>query len=155
VRDRSAQLLTRDMLNHLELLMGQYLVDHKQYPAVEPLLASEMTVANEDRGLEQRARRNNEQLVLAMRVNHRDREPLAAQTDPFEPKCPISVYDRRTLRDAWGRPIVFMPRQHELIGLAPSQQGQDRPFFFSAGPDRKYLTRQDNLYSYETLAPSQ
>ena len=28
----------------------------------------------------------------------------------------------------------------------------DRSFFFSAGPDRKYLTRQDNLYSYESDA---
>jgi hypothetical protein len=25
----------------------------------------------------------------------------------------------------------------------------DRPFFVSAGPDRRFLTREDNLYSYE------
>ena len=27
---------------------------------------------------------------------------------------------------------------------------EDAFFFVSAGPDRQYLTRQDNLYSYET-----
>jgi type II secretory pathway pseudopilin PulG len=156
VRDRSAQLLTRDMLNHLDVLTGQYLLKNdRQYPAAEPLLAAEMTDAIEDRGFEERARRNNEQLVAAIKSDYRNREPMAVQPDPFENKCPISVYDRKTVRDAWGRPIVFMPRQHELIGLAPSQHGQDRYFFFSAGPDRKYLTRQDNLYSYESLAPSQ
>ena len=34
-------------------------------------------------------------------------------------ELPLSVYDEVTLRDAWGSPIVFMPREHRLIGMAP------------------------------------
>src|SRR5947208_2853468 len=52
---------------------------------------------------------------------------------------PLSLYNEVTLHDPWGSPIVFMPRQHPLIGLAPI----DKPFFFSAGPDRRFLTRDD------------
>jgi type II secretory pathway pseudopilin PulG len=65
-------------------------------------------------------------------------------TDRFG-DLPISSYDEVTLRDAWGSPIVFMPQQHPAIGMAPHNPS----FFFSAGPDGKYLTRDDNLYSYE------
>jgi hypothetical protein len=50
------------------------------------------------------------------------------------------------LDDAWGGPVVFMAHQHPSIGMAPG----DRPFFFSAGPDGRYLSREDNLYSYES-----
>jgi hypothetical protein len=50
------------------------------------------------------------------------------------------------LHDAWGGPVVFMTHQHPSIGMAPG----DRPFFFSAGPDGRYLSREDNLYSYES-----
>jgi hypothetical protein len=84
-----------------------------------------------------------------MKLDHRMRLYSAtAQQDPFE-KRPISVYNNTTLRDAWGSPLVFMPGQHPWIGQAFSRAGQDQAFFFSAGPDRKYLTRADNLYSYE------
>ncbi len=57
------------------------------------------------------------------------------------------MYDpeTQTLRDAQGSPIVFLQRMHPSIGM----ELDDRPFFFSAGLDRKYLTREDNLYSYE------
>jgi type II secretory pathway pseudopilin PulG len=155
VRDRSAQHLTRNVLKDLDAQMGEYFRDNQQYPAVEMILSSEDEQVEEDRTLEERARRNNEQFVSGLKQDHRKRNPADAQLDPFEREFPISVYDRKTLRDAWGRPIVFMPRQHSRIGLAPSKQGQDQFFFFSAGPDRKYLTRQDNLYSYETLVESQ
>jgi type II secretory pathway pseudopilin PulG len=150
VRDRSAQQLTRDVLNAVQAQMAQYLASNGQYPPVAALLDPEVTDADEER-LNEPARTNNEQLVAALKADHRKRHPHDTQSDPLERKCPISVYDRKTLRDAWGRPIVFMPRQHTRIGLAPSREGQDQYFFFSAGPDRKYLSRQDNLYSYETL----
>ena len=58
---------------------------------------------------------------------------------------PLSVYDEIVLRDAWGSPIVFMPAKHRWVGTAPA----GRYFFFSAGPDRQFLTQDDNLYSYE------
>jgi hypothetical protein len=38
-----------------------------------------------------------------------------------------------------------MPAMHPAIGMAP----ENRYFLFSAGPDRRYLTRDDNLYSYD------
>jgi hypothetical protein len=123
------------------------------------------------------ARRNNQQYVTALKRDYLKRHarlPLSPRGDPtkdpspstlsgpaaehessFDPfellEMPLSVYDHRTLRDAWGSPIVLMPGQHSLIGLAPSRAGQDQYFFFSAGPDRKYLTRDDNLYSYEAV----
>jgi hypothetical protein len=89
---------------------------------------------------------------------------------------PISLYNGRTLADAWGNPIVFMADQHPAIGMAPLKgydpstgagagasgagtlssssspptDGRERAsFFVSAGPDGRYLTREDNLYSYE------
>jgi hypothetical protein len=58
----------------------------------------------------------------------------------------IANYNEVNVLDAWGSPIVFMPHQHPKVGMAAG----DHSFFFSAGPDRKYLTRQDNLYSYES-----
>ena len=58
---------------------------------------------------------------------------------------PQSLFNDLMIRDAWGSPIVFMPSSHTGIGLAL----HDRPFFFSAGPDLKYSTQENNLYSYE------
>src|SRR5262249_2320314 len=58
---------------------------------------------------------------------------------------PVSLYDETTLRDAWGTPVVYMPAGARNIGIEP----QNRPFFFSAGPARKFRTVLDNLYSYE------
>ncbi len=86
------------------------------------------------------ARLNNESFVRALGTTTNLSATVFSE-------LPASVYDpeTQTLRDAWGSPIVFMQRMHPSIGMALD----DRPFFFSAGPDRKYLTREDNLYSYE------
>ena len=60
---------------------------------------------------------------------------------------------RRLLRsdepitDAWGNPIALLPDGRRSIGVAP----RDRPFCVSPGPDGRFLTRDDNLYSYEQL----
>jgi prepilin-type N-terminal cleavage/methylation domain-containing protein len=174
VRDRSAQQLTRQTLRDLETLMAQY-AEHNagNVPAVEPILpplssATTLPVNIDEATLAEAARRNNQQYVAALKRDYLKRHarlPLAAPAhgsdttgspagensfDPFEQlQMPLSVYDHHTLRDAWGSPIVFMPGQHALIGLAPSLGGKDQYFFFSAGPDHKYLTRDDNLYSYE------
>ena len=69
-------------------------------------------------------------------------------TDRRLSEFPVSVYDDSGLRDAWGSPIVFMPAKHPWVGTAPRDKVY---FFFSAGPDRDYLTRDDNLYSYEEI----
>src|SRR4051812_11099961 len=142
-----------------------------------PTTVPAVPIAIDEAALAEAARRNNLQYVAALKRDYLKRHaklPLQAPHetadvsahaspgggsgasgspdvfDPFEQsQIPVSIYDHRTLRDAWGSPIVFMPNQHQLIGLAPSRAGQDQYFFFSAGPDRKYLTRDDNLYSYE------
>src|SRR5690606_18224765 len=77
--------------------------------------------------LQQNARRNSEDFVRAFR-----QQPGLSAV--FADK-PLAVYDELTLRDAWGSPIVFMPTHHPQIGMAPAGH-----FFFSAGPDRLYLT---------------
>jgi hypothetical protein len=51
--------------------------------------------------------------------------------------------------DAWGNPIGFLAFERVEIGMAP----HDRPFCYSAGPDGRHLTQDDNLYSYEQLLP--
>jgi len=148
VRRRSAEQLTRSLLQRLEAAKGQYLKNNAgQLPPVQPLFADR--AVPDLAGLEDAARGNNRQLVAILRQDARQRatEP-GIGVDPFQ-DLPISVYDHYSIRDAWGSPIVFMPGQHPLIGMAPSKKGQDQAFFFSAGPDRNYLTRDDNLYSYE------
>lgn len=155
VRDRSAQQLTRDLLGRLEGLMELYM-DHSggNAPPVPSLFGAQPTSGPGERAVIARnALRNNEQTIRKLIEDFRSRTPGAAEVaDPFAEQ-PISIYDDDAgiLRDSWGSPIVFMPGQHPLIGLAPSRSGQDQSFFFSAGPDRNYLTRDDNLYSYETL----
>jgi len=144
VRRRSAEQLTRSLL-------GQY-QNHNagQLPPVEPLFAG--SAIPDLAGLDEAARRNNRQLVAILKQDVRQRvTDVDTGIDPFQ-DLPISVYDHYSIRDAWGWPIVFMPGQHPLIGMAPSKKGQDQAFFFSAGPDRNYLTRDDNLYSYELPA---
>jgi hypothetical protein len=87
------------------------------------------------------ALRNNRQFLSAVL-----REPGAGEVlgdlSPaiFDPSGPI-------LRDAWGTPIIFVPGEHPLLGMAP----RNAPFFLSAGPDRRFLTRGDNLYSYDAF----
>lgn len=155
VRDRSAQQLTRDLLRQLDVLMTQYTTrGGGQSPQVPPLLGAQPATRPIEAILITRAAlRNNEQVVRALVAGM---TPAGMTVDPKDDpflQHPNSVYDpkARTLRDSWGSPIVFMPGQHPLIGLAPSRLGKDQSFFFSAGPDRNYLTRDDNLYSYETF----
>ena len=154
VRDRSAQQLTLSLLRDLDGLMSQYVLNSGgSMPPLAAILPADATVAKDGPELAAAALMNNRQWVTCLRQDYRLRQiDPNAPPDPFDAQ-PISVYDRRssTLRDAWGSPIVFMAGQHPLVGLAPSERGRDRSFFFSAGQDRKYLTREDNLYSYEAL----
>ncbi|WP_428937566.1 hypothetical protein [Fontivita pretiosa] len=151
VRRRSAEQLTRSLLQRLEAALEQYFKNNSgQLPPVEPLFADR--AVPDLAGLEDAGRRNNRQLVAILKMDARLRaRDVGSGVDPFQ-DLPISVYDHYSIRDAWGSPIVFMPGQHPLIGMAPSKMGQDQAFFFSAGPDRNYLTRDDNLYSYELPA---
>lgn len=125
VRNRSAERVTKDLLRRLDQMMAQYQRRHEQLPAVQGVVADQTLL--EEPALKRSAIRNNSELARAMRT----------QVDPTHPSSPFY--------DAWGNPIVFMPRQHPAIGMA----AEDRFFFVSPGPDGKYLTREDNLYSYE------
>jgi prepilin-type N-terminal cleavage/methylation domain-containing protein len=144
VRTRSAERLTKDLLGRLDTLVAQYarnlpknLPDDQRrlYPIVRPLFDEEML---DEEQLRHNAANNNKDLVWTLKSQ------MDLQGGAFS-DLSIANYNDVNVLDAWGSPLVYMPHQHPLIGMAAG----DRSFFFSAGPDRKYLTRQDNLYSYE------
>lgn len=146
VRRRSADVVTRDLLGQLDRMMVAY---HGRYglpppvpgllepPATQPATAE---AAADPVALARAARRNNQAVVAAMQQS----AGLGFNDELFG-KLPRTMYDDVSLRDAWGSPVVFMVTMHPAIGMADD----NRPFFFSAGPDGNYLTRDDNLYSYE------
>jgi hypothetical protein len=148
VRRRSADVVTRDVLIQLDRMMAAYQSRFAgQIPANLPSInnvlgdAAPTTAPTPDvLALTRAARRNNAAFVAALQ-----RGGGLGFADEIFGKLPRSMYDDETLRDAWGSPIVFMSTMHPSIGMADD----NRPFFFSAGPDGNYLTRTDNLYSYE------
>jgi type II secretory pathway pseudopilin PulG len=137
VRNRSANDLTRQVLAGLDVAMSQYISAHKMMPAVHPF-ATDANLNEDEDTLLQSALENNRDFVAALKANN------LLSGNVFS-HLPVSIYDGITLNDAWDTPIVFMPASHPRIGMAPGGKG----FFFSAGPDRQYKTREDNLYSYE------
>ncbi|HYO08439.1 MAG TPA: hypothetical protein VER17_05665 [Tepidisphaeraceae bacterium] len=149
VRARSAERLTKELLRRLDVLVAQYRTRNlkglpeqaaRLYPRVESLFADDPR-ADDEAKLRANAQRNNRQLVRTLK----SQADLAggAFSD-----LSIANYNEVNVLDAWGSPVAYMPHQHPLAGMA----GGDRYFFFSAGPDRRYLTRQDNLYSYENTS---
>lgn len=137
VRNRSATQLTREVLANLNDAMTSYRKTHgaDASPPVN-MIADPGADLPDEQTLLRAAEANNRKFVAALRANLGDK---------FWQELPGTIYDRQMLRDAWGTPIVLMPAKHNAIGMAPG----DTSFFFSAGPDRMYHTRQDNLYSYE------
>jgi type II secretory pathway pseudopilin PulG len=135
VRNRSADRLTNDLLVKLDRLMAEYESRNHRLPEVYPFLE---TRTPEEQSLGPRAQRNNSDLVRALK----SQQDLALAFNDQS----IAIYDDVAVRDAWGSPIVYMNAQHPAIGMATG----NRFFFVSAGPDGKYLSRHDNLYSYET-----
>jgi hypothetical protein len=145
VRTRSAERLTKDLLRRLDNLVEQYHVrslkglpvaERRMYPIATPLLD---TPAADELRMRANALANNHDLIKTLRGQFDLSGGVFSDLS-------IANYNEANVLDAWGSPIVFMPQQHPLIGMAAG----DRSFFFSAGPDRQYLTRQDNLYSYES-----
>jgi type II secretory pathway pseudopilin PulG len=164
VRRQSSERLTKDLLIKLEALMGQYVAQHKRLPEVTPLVGRGPDTARaaqpgvhlpqaadeelpDEEALLAAAELNNRDFVLALRTAA-VAQPAASSPELFGPLSG-PMYDEVTLRDAWGTPIVFMPAMHPAIGMALG----NRPFFLSAGPDRRFRTLEDNLYSYEQGAP--
>jgi hypothetical protein len=137
VRNASAVELTKDLLRKLDTLMDQYEAHHHQLPAVSPFVDTH-TLDPDEQTLQRAAVNNNREVIAALRAE-------AGISSMAFGGLPDAVYNEATLRDAWGTPIVFMPQQHPAVGTAL----QNKRFFFSAGPDRLFLTLDDNLYSYE------
>ncbi len=134
VRAASADGLTKDILHRLDAAMAVYVHQNGAIPFVPPFIG-EQQIPPESQ-LRRSAERNNEEFVRAMKS-------AGLLTGRFD-DLSIAYYDEAHVRDAWGSPIVFMSRMHPAIGMNPKGW-----FFFSAGPDRQYLTRDDNLYSYD------
>ena len=140
VRNELAVEATKDVLHRLDAMMQQYAIRQGHLPAVEPFIPPGLgqTDLPDEQILQQTAVGNNRGFVSALR------EAGILQDESFG-GLPQSLYNDMMIRDAWGSPIVFMPAMHEGIGMAL----ENRPFFFSAGPDQLYLTQENNLYSYE------
>lgn len=152
VRSRSADRLTKDLLGRLDRLMSQYQLTHAgELPSIARLIEGSNSV--DEVALHQRAIENNRQFVFALthqeELNKSDLEDLpltnSARTSADRSNAREDRDADAMILDAWGGPVVFMARQQPSIGMAPA----DRFFFFSPGPDGRFLTRQDNLYSYD------
>lgn len=171
VREASAIQLTKRLLLSLDGLMSQYEAQYHALPQVAPALICDAdlrrlqtlmgfklpkvkdflanlsdlpnTEANEQ-AIQKAAVENNRQILDLLR-------PEAGSSAGVVSGTPQAIFNRAVLRDAWGTPIVYMPSMHPAIGIAP----QNRRFFFSAGPGRKFLTQEDNLYSYEETGHSE
>lgn len=142
VRNRSATDLARQVLWSLDQAMAAYTERYHGYPLVHPFTSSPDLSEDEDLLL-RNARQNNRDFMAALSAaGLLKSDRLAGQGSQF---------DGSALLDAWDMPIVFMPASHGKIGMAPSGRG----FFFSAGPDRFYKKREDNVYSYEVRPGTQ
>jgi type II secretory pathway pseudopilin PulG len=130
VRRRATDQFTRDTLYRLTFAMKDYADQHAgRLPDIPELIEPGQKL--DEASLLARARANNAAVVRILNLKP-DHGLYAALSDGV-------------LTDPWGTPYVFMPHQNPLAGLAP----QDRPFFFSAGPDRRFLSKDDNVYGYE------
>lgn len=134
VRGRSAGAMTRRVMVQLEAALAEYQRQNQgQYPPVSPFIA-DARVLPDEMALQRAALANNLTLAVVLR------RPTGGELGGGGP-----------IRDAWGTPIVFMPPGAINIRTVP----QRRHFFLSAGPDRKFLTREDNVYSYEQIVSEQ
>src|SRR5688500_3575219 len=173
VRRQASDQFTRQLLARLDVLMRQYRARYQDVPTVTDFvrgpqeqqgevgagkttrpstsphlpgdaaaallpLAADDTLPDEE-VLQANAKANNAELVQKFL------EPQSVRYPAEYSGLPQSVFAGGRLLDAWGTPIVFMPRLHPAVGIAM----ENRPFFLSAGPDRAFSTLEDNLYSYE------
>jgi type II secretory pathway pseudopilin PulG len=138
VRRESADKVTRQVLARLTVLMAEYQKQNDdQLPPTTPLI--DLSHVTNESTLQISARENSADFVRYLKL-----KSIASNKSSGDDMLVTSLNDS-VLEDPWGSPIVFMPGQNPAIGMAPS----DAFFFFSAGPDRQFLTREDNVYSYE------
>jgi prepilin-type N-terminal cleavage/methylation domain-containing protein len=142
VRRQASDQFTKQLLSQLDVVMQRYYGRYQAVPAVPAFIRTTEAKANDtlpkESVLQEAASVNNRAIVAALQVE--------ARRYPAEfADLPQSFFVGDTLPDAWGTPIVFMPALHPAVGMAM----KDAPFFLSAGPDLKFHTIEDNLYSYE------
>jgi type II secretory pathway pseudopilin PulG len=139
VRMASANQLTKEILSRLDAAMTTYISrNNGEIPNIPPIMGDNIEPPSEA-VLARTAEKNNIAFVRALQIQGL----LAGQFGDLS----IAYFDEVRVRDAWGSPIVFMPKMHPAVGMGPKGW-----FFFSAGPDREFLTRADNLYSYDQPA---
>jgi hypothetical protein len=142
VRTSSAEQLTRTLLIQMDQALAEYAARHGGAIPPVPALPSNVDEAQLAEALQQ----SNQQLVRTLRQSQMEASAApGGQVTGETGRLPEVLAGELVIRDAWGQSIGYLPQQHPQIGMAP----QNRPFLFSAGPDGRYLTRQDNLYSYE------
>jgi type II secretory pathway pseudopilin PulG len=139
VRAASADQLTKDILHRLDQAMAIYVHRNDDQVPNVPLFIDDSHGLPTEAQLQRSAQLNNETFVRILKSE--------GLLEPRVSDLSIFYYDEVHLRDAWGSPIVFMPHMHPAVGM--NAKGW---FFFSAGPDGRYLTRVDNLYSYDQPA---
>ncbi len=154
VRREGLRDLAERVLLELEASLAAYEQEHDAAPAnvpglLPPGVADTLDVREDDleARLTPRALANAEATVQALRPYLR---PAGRRANADSERAVLDtvgsvLFDGRTVRDPWGTPIVYFARGSILIG----QAAQQRPFFVSAGRDGRFLTRADNLYSYE------
>lgn len=130
VRSSSAMELTRKRMTALTHAAADLLER-----GVDPRLSFASTTAT-DGELEDRLRR------FAVESSRKLGETLSRRSGS------LLAVNTPELHDAWGRPIALLPRQVSAVGMAP----EDGPFLVSAGPDGRFLTLADNIYSYDLPA---
>ncbi|MEM7806712.1 MAG: type II secretion system protein [Planctomycetota bacterium] len=143
VREQGRLNLVLNVFRDLEAARNAYATQHGNSPSIPALLPTGTEQLTEEaltpELLLKRAQLNNVAMheALASRLEHAGALRL----------LPPVRHDGERLLDPWGMPIVYDAGGTGLLGTARG----DRPFFLSAGPDRDYRTRGDNVYSYEDL----
>jgi type II secretory pathway pseudopilin PulG len=139
VRLSASDQLTKDILHRLDEAMATYVHRNDDGLPFVPTFIDDSHGLPSEAALQRAALINNESFVRIL-----NSEGLLSDRVS---DLSIEYYDDVHVFDAWGSPIVFMAHMHPAVGM--NAKGW---FFFSAGPDGRYLTRDDNLYSYDERA---
>ncbi len=145
VRHESADKVTRQILSRLAAMISDYQNKNDgQLPPISPVIQPGFRPSEDT--LQAAALANNADLVRYLNLPALARQSSNTD-DPLFRSLHQTESQQWLLQDPWGGPVVFMPHEDPAIGLPPG----DTFFLFSAGPDRLFLTKEDNLYSYEDM----
>jgi len=145
VRASSATALTKELLRRLDYAMNPIPAPRRQQP-------SRCRPVYRKWPLCRRCASGPGAPISTIRRSSACSGPITFFRPTVSTTCPPPATTAKACTTPGARPSCFMTRMNPAVGMAA--QGW---FFFSAGPDRKYTTKSDNLYSYElpTTEPSQ